>query len=69
MSEENTPAENEETTKATDVTDQQVPAHVPPHLREMFTKHDGAFADRPGFRNKANTKSKAQRKKRKKNRR
>jgi hypothetical protein len=44
----------------------QVPAHVPPHMRDLFTKHEGAIADRPGFRNKSNTKSKAQRKKRKK---
>lgn len=45
---------------------EQVPTHVPPHLREMFTKHEGSVAARPGFRNAANAKTKAQRKKRKK---
>lgn len=38
----------------------QVPAHVPPHLRDLFTKHEGAVAERPGFRNKPNAKTKAQ---------
>lgn len=44
----------------------QVPAHVPPHLQSLFTKHEGAVAARPGFRNPSNKKTKAQRKKRKK---
>lgn len=50
----------------TDTTKDQVPAHIPPHLRELFTKHEGAVAAKPGFRNPSNKKSKAQRKKRKK---
>tara|TARA_B100001989_G_C24098860_1_gene250674 strand:- start:125 stop:370 length:246 start_codon:yes stop_codon:yes gene_type:complete len=45
---------------------EQAPAHVPPHLRDLFTKHEGAVAARPGFRNPSNAKSKAQRKKKKK---
>ncbi|MFT7519689.1 MAG: hypothetical protein ACI9MC_001832 [Kiritimatiellia bacterium] len=44
----------------------QIPAHIPPAMRHMFTKHEGSFAAKPGFRNASNTKSMAQRKKRKK---
>lgn len=65
-----TPVEEGATTEATEGAKaaggrEQVPTHVPPHLREMFTKHEGAVAARPGFRNAANAKTKAQRKKKK----
>jgi len=43
----------------------QVPTHVPPHLQALFTKHEGAVADRPGFRNKANARTKKQKKSKK----
>ena len=69
MSEEqDTPTETEDAAapKAKPAGRDQAPAHVPPQMRDMFTKHEGSVADRPGFRNQANKKSKAQRKKRKK---
>jgi len=52
-------AETDGTPKVPRVKD-QVPAHIPPQLRELFTKHPGSMAARPGFRNPANAKSKAQ---------
>jgi hypothetical protein len=51
-----TPKDDEKKPRARE----QVPAHVPPQLREMFTKHPGSIAARPGFRNPPNAKSKAQ---------
>jgi hypothetical protein len=70
MSEEQNPETAESAETETDGSPKrgqrsQIPAHVPPHLREMFTKHEGAIADRPGFRNKANAKTKAQKQGRK----
>lgn len=68
MSEEQeTPTDaSEETPKSQSSGRDQVPAHVPPQMRELFTKHEGSTAERPGFRNAANKRSKKQRKKRKK---
>jgi hypothetical protein len=43
----------------------QAPAHVPPQMRDLFTKHEGAVAARPGFRNPFNRKTKAQKKRKK----
>ena len=34
-------------------------------MRDLFTKHEGAVAARPGFRNSANAKTKAQKAKKK----
>lgn len=57
-----------ESTDAAKTARDQVPAHVPPHLRDLFTKHEGSVAQRPGFRNPSNKKSKAQKGKKKKSR-
>ena len=67
MSEQqDTPTETEAAPEVKAAGRDQVPAHVPPQMRHLFTKHAGSVADRPGFRNQANSKSKSQRKKRKK---
>ena len=58
MSDETPTPESEDTGKAPGRS--QAPAHVPPHLQSLFTKHEGAVADRPGFRNKANARTKKQ---------
>lgn len=68
MSENETPpdASPEEAEPTAPKGREQVPAHLPPQLRELFTKHEGSVAARPGFRNPANKKAKAMKKKRKK---
>ncbi|MFK7928664.1 MAG: hypothetical protein AB8H79_10790 [Myxococcota bacterium] len=68
MSEEETEAETptvEEAESAPKGRD-QVPTHLPPQLRELFTKHEGSIAARPGFRNPSNKNAKAQKKRKKK---
>jgi hypothetical protein len=61
MSEEELPT-TDETGDSKPAQRSQVPQHVPPHLHALFTKHEGAYADRPGFRNPSNRKTKAQKK-------